>query len=240
VSCYGHFPDDQNAAIAMEFVRNGSLANHLPDGQTGDFCELREPTRIVKIICGIVIAMDWMHSQNITHRDLTPENIVVDWDWNIRIIDFGQSDSPTEPRIPRLPGLEWVPSVNCHYAAPETYENIVDPGNDVFSFGMILYELVVGHPMYPKTMDSMVITGKMIQEDWQPQIPNCVLPETGKLICDCLSVKYWERPSFSEILKSLKRMRFKLIGGVNSSKVEDFVNQMNVHEIDTATEERII
>jgi hypothetical protein len=91
---------------------------------------------------------------------------------------------------------------------------------------VILYEAVVGQPLYPTSMGSWAIAKEITREEWEPKIPDSVLPETGKLICDCLTADDEERQSFSEILNRVERMRFKLIPGVNSSKVKEFVNQI--------------
>jgi TPR repeat protein len=232
VNCRGHFPDNGSSAMATEFVGNGSLANHLPSAKNADFCQLRGPNRIVKIICGIVLAMDWIHSRNIIHRDLTPHNILLDWDWNIRIADFGHNHSPDKPPIPRFFGIECVPSVDFHYLAPESSDGKIVPENDVFSFGAILYELIVGQPLFPKTMGFWKIAKLMLMTEWEPNVPDFVLSETRKLIYDCLTVDYLERPSFSEILERLEGMKFKLMAGVNSLKIKEFVKQIKAHEAD--------
>jgi serine/threonine protein kinase len=51
------------------------------------------PTRIGKIIVGIALAMRYLHGCGIVHRDRRPENVLLDWDWNPRIADFGHSVS---------------------------------------------------------------------------------------------------------------------------------------------------
>jgi serine/threonine protein kinase len=63
---------DRNPFFVTEFVANGSLADHLPGGENGDRCQLRDSTRIVRIISGIVLAMRFLHSRGIVHCALTP------------------------------------------------------------------------------------------------------------------------------------------------------------------------
>jgi serine/threonine protein kinase len=108
----------------------------------------------VKIICGIVLAMRFIHDRGVIHRDLRPDNILLDWDWNwnVRIADFWHSISLDDPHIPDVEGI--VVKDFC-YLASECHENINFPESDVFSFGLILYELVVGHPAFPKNYDSI-------------------------------------------------------------------------------------
>jgi non-specific serine/threonine protein kinase len=95
-------PANCNPAIVTEDARNGSLANHLPSAEGALQGQLRGETRAARIIVGIVLAMRYLHSRNVVHRDLRPDNILLDWDWNVGLCDFGHSLSPGEPYFPFL------------------------------------------------------------------------------------------------------------------------------------------
>jgi hypothetical protein len=73
-------------------------------------------------------------------------------------------------------------------------------------------------------------TGALVWGDWEPKIPNSVLPRTKELICDCLAPDHRERPSFSEIFDQLEEIRFKLTARVNSSKLIAFVKEIKEWE----------
>jgi serine/threonine protein kinase len=100
---------------------------------------------------GIALAMRYVHSKGVIHRKLTPENILLDWDWNGRIANFSHSISTTELPLSPMTATVRVPPADAHYVFPESYEHIIGPELDVFSFGLILYELI-GHPVFPKDM----------------------------------------------------------------------------------------
>jgi serine/threonine protein kinase len=74
--------------VVIDFVANGSLADHLPDVGNGDLCQLSGSTKIIRIITGIVLTMRFIHSRGIIHGNLTPDIIHLDLDWKVRICDF--------------------------------------------------------------------------------------------------------------------------------------------------------
>jgi serine/threonine protein kinase len=222
-----HIPeaDDCNSAIVTEFVGNGSLANHLPPAES----PLTDVNKITKIIVGIALAMRYLHSRGVIHRDLKPDNILLDWDWNVRIADFGHSISPDKPKILSLGNPNAFsngPSCNSRYLAPECYDNRYFPESDVFSFGLIVYELLTGQSAFPDTLTEWQIAYILTSTDERPEIPEFVLPHTRDLITDCWATEPEDRPSFEEIMNRLAEVKFKLIENVRSSKLFEFVRKI--------------
>jgi hypothetical protein len=208
---------EHNSVIVTEFARNGSLTNHLSSSKY----RLKGANRITKIIVGIALGMRYLHSKSIIHRHLTPDNILLDWNWNVRIADFGQSSSPATP----ISENDWL-SINSRYLAPECYDNCCFLESDVFSFGIILYELVTGEPAFSEELTGIEIGFKVAIRDERPTIPKFVLPSVQELINNCWTKEPEDRPSFEEIVNCLVKMKFKVMPNVNSSKLSEFVKKI--------------
>jgi serine/threonine protein kinase len=215
--------------IVTEFAGNGSLANHLLPSKY----HLISPNKIARIIIGIALAMRFLHSRYFIHCDLKPDNILLDWNWNVRITDFGQSISLNNPEIPSVThpntrdGLLFMDS---YYFAPECYDNSWSQRSDVFSFGMILYELLTGQPVFSKELTSIKIVYMVAVKYELPNIPEFVLPSARELIKDCWAEEPGDRFSFDEIVDRLKEMKFKVMRNVNSSKISEFVKEIEEWE----------
>jgi hypothetical protein len=227
----GHIPEgfDPVTATMAEVAENGSLARYLPSAEGIQMCQLRGETRIAKVIVGIVLAMRYIHSMGVIHCGLNRNNILLDLDWNIRIAGFGHSLSPHESVIPND---DWNCSfIESHYLAPECYDSEYVCESGVFSFGLILYELVVGEPAFPKTLSQYGIAKRLIMENKRSIMPAFVLPAVQELIHKCWMRDYWRRPTFNELLDQLEAMNFKLPADVKSSKLSEFVKQIKDGEL---------
>jgi hypothetical protein len=124
---------------------------------------------------------------------------------------------------------DW-PSVDFRYLAPECYDKQCVRQSDVFSFGLILYELLVGQPVFDKELSKYYIARQMAVHNYRPEITEFLLPATSKLITDCWAIEPGERPSFEDIVDRLVDMKFKLIPKVNSAKLRQFVRRIEEWE----------
>ena len=124
--------------FVMEYVEGTPITEYCRTHQ----CDLRERLRLFKEICE---AVAYAHSNLVVHRDLKPSNILVKSDGTVKLLDFGISkqldalDSPAEQT--RTAARMMTPA----YASPEQIRgDPVGTHTDVYSLGVILYELIVG------------------------------------------------------------------------------------------------
>jgi serine/threonine protein kinase len=219
--------DRRPAQIITDFVPNGSLTelqklNHLPGG-----------TRIAIIVAGIVLAMRYLHFCRIIHRDLKPSNILVDWDWIVRICDFSHAllaDACGDARSDQTASLNSPPSMELRYTAPESINNSPTLKSDVFSFGLILFELLTGNPGFSPDIPPQTLMKQILLDQLRPEIPDFIFPDVRDLICDCLEEQPSDRPSFGFILWRLNKMDFQITPGVRAEKVRRFVSAVKRRE----------
>jgi predicted Ser/Thr protein kinase len=134
--------------IAMDYVPGRSLTDILADAKV----ELRERIAIFR---DVARALGTAHAAGIVHRDIKPQNIIVRDDGRAVLIDFGLTRGLEPSSLSRTGGFVGTP----HYAAPEQVRgerDTVGPASDVFSFGVSLYEAVVGRrPFEASTVESL-------------------------------------------------------------------------------------
>jgi serine/threonine-protein kinase len=125
-------------AISMEYFPSHTLASEsLP---------LPIP-RGLNIISDICKGMSVAHQADIVHRDLKPHNILINENDLVKIVDFGLAAgvSPTDSRLTQRSARMGTPA----YMAPEQVRGgSIDPRTDIYSLGVIMYELFTGTPPY--------------------------------------------------------------------------------------------
>ncbi|GEM_PF-1852379 len=130
----GLLPEHEHRAfLVMEYVEGLPLLSHLR--AAGRF-SVAMGLRFLKQICR---GMALVHGQGAVHRDLKADNILVDRRGVIRIVDFGLA-AYTDPHLGFAPGSLG----NFIYMAPETLLGRSTPASDVYSIGLLMYELFTG------------------------------------------------------------------------------------------------
>lgn len=129
------FQDDRRLFIVLEFVNGGELFSYLRR-------EGRLPNDDAKFYAAeIVLAFDYLHSQNIVYRDLKPENLLIDCEGHVKITDFGFA-KVVEDRT-------WTLCGTPEYLAPEIIQS---KGHgravDWWALGILIFEMLAGYPPF--------------------------------------------------------------------------------------------
>jgi serine/threonine-protein kinase len=155
----------QEAEIHIEFAEHGSLQRVMEQVQRTPE-EFWNPTGKAIIICGIVLGMRFVHSKGYIHGDLNPSNILIKTGGRALISDFGTS------RLASADSKSATEAGTVHYSAPELFlpDCACTTKADVFSFGLVLYEILTGSAVFPISMQAFPVMRKLRSNDL-PAVP---------------------------------------------------------------------
>lgn len=184
VRLYGYFFDEERIMMILEYAARGSLADIIVK-----FNKLDEHTAS-KYFKQIVSAVSCIHKHDVIHRDLKPSNVLVSLDNTMMLSDFGFAIKGT-PKPGSCVGT-------LYYIAPEVLSGkSYDKAADIWSLGVILYELVVGKT--PFENEDQRKTAENIQSA-NYKMPNSISPLLKSLISRILILDDKSRPSADDIL----------------------------------------
>ncbi|XVF40481.1 hypothetical protein PTKIN_Ptkin01aG0117100 [Pterospermum kingtungense] len=186
--------------VITEYLSEGSLRAYL---HKLDHKSLPLP-KLIAIALEVARGMEYIHSQGVSHRDLKPENVLIDQDFHLKIADFGIAcEEAYCDLLADDPGTyRWM--------APEmikkkSYGRKVD----VYSFGLILWEMVAGTIPY-EDMNPIQAAFAVVNKNLRPVIPGECPPAMRALIEQCWSVHAEKRPEFWQIVKVLEQFESSL------------------------------
>jgi eukaryotic-like serine/threonine-protein kinase len=141
IRIYDFITFGKSYAISMEYFPSHALTADLkPGGTSGD-------RRSVKIIQDVCRGMTVAHQADVVHRDLKPGNVLINDQDLVKIVDFGlaAASSHTDSRLTTAGFLVGTPT----YMAPEQVRGgLFDARSDIYSLGVIMYEMFTGRPPY--------------------------------------------------------------------------------------------
>ncbi|MFQ3587168.1 MAG: protein kinase [Fimbriimonadaceae bacterium] len=146
--------------IAMEYLEGHTLRNEL------DTHGFLSPDRSFEIAKAVLQALDYAHSRGVIHRDIKPDNIQLLPDGSVKITDFGIARLTFEPNLTIDGQVFGTPS----YMSPEqVVGRDIDARSDVFSVGVLLYEMLSGSKPFPGDSVVTITYGIINKEPIQPQ-----------------------------------------------------------------------
>jgi hypothetical protein len=196
VSIYDAGEEHDMAYIAMELLIGETLNRHC---RTGDLLPLADALRIVT---EVTRALDYAHSQGVVHRDIKPGNIMLLEDGRVKVTDFGIAQVVDATRT-RTGVILGTPS----YMSPEQLAGKeVDGRSDLFSLGIVFYELLTGTKPFKgenisATLYAITHTAHPPVSEIVPDVPACCEAVVDKLLAKGVTKRF---RSAAQVLKALQ------------------------------------
>jgi eukaryotic-like serine/threonine-protein kinase len=208
-------PYDSQRYMASELIEGETLHQRLARGTVA-------VSEAVEIAAQVATALAAAHSAGVVHRDIKPQNIMLRPDGYVKVLDFGiaklaeQELSPTIIEAEALRFMETnagsIPGT-ISYMSPEQARGVsADKRTDIWSLGVVIYEMIVGHPPFTGDTPGEVMSS-IVENEPSPLTRDRenVPPELQQIVTKALSKNPQERfQSANEMLNAFKAFRHQL------------------------------
>lgn len=198
----GKTPTSQQPYIAMEYLVQGSL-DKMAEWYRRQGLEV--PTvRVLRIMRAVAATLAAVHREGVYHRDLKPANILLRESGQPVLADFGIAAVAEETRLTATDGH--TPGSPL-YMSPEQIKSLeVDGRSDIYSLGLIMYEMLAGHPFAVVPPQQLWQVQEAVDPPPLSQARPDLAPETVALVHRCLQKRPSDRfQSADELVKVLDR-----------------------------------
>jgi serine/threonine protein kinase len=206
VSFYGACLKMPRIGIVVEYCENGSLAKYIEKNKGKIKMEQK-----VALLLHIAKGMRFLHSKGVIHRDLKCDNILLDANMTPKISDFGFSviKSAQRTRMTQRCGT------STHMAPELVLNDTYDERVDIFSFGILMFELLAESTPYGSNPSPNLELKVAKNPLFRPVFPETVVISQEmlflvNLMSECWSAAPEERPSFEELCTTMESRMQKL------------------------------
>ncbi|KAF8063034.1 STY17 [Scenedesmus sp. PABB004] len=181
-----------NLCIVFEYMSGGSVYDYIR--REGAL----KLSQVLKVCVEVSRGMDYLHQRKIIHRDLKAANLLLDENGTVKIADFGVA------RMIETNGHMTAETGTYRWMAPEVIEHKpYDEKADVFSFGVVLWELLTCKIPYSDMTPLQAAVG-VVQKGLRPAIPQSCPPQLASMMAACWDASPLHRPSFKELTPQLQ------------------------------------
>lgn len=187
--------------MVTEYMANGSLFSVLRKKP-----ETLTPTVRTLIAMDVARGLEFLHGRGIIHRDMKSLNVLLDANNRAKIGDFGMARLQSK-------GIKTGMIGTAHWMAPEVLMSCpsYDSKVDVYSYGILLWELLTGDMPY-KDMNPAQVIGSVIHDQLRPPIPGDAPPKLAALIRKCWDADPAQRPSMTRVVTQLSERSCHFLG----------------------------
>ncbi|XVE60150.1 hypothetical protein DITRI_Ditri05aG0104500 [Diplodiscus trichospermus] len=180
--------------IVTEYMFGGSLYDYLHKNHN-----VLKLSQLLNFAIEVCKGMEYLHQNHIIHRDLKTANLLMDTDNVVKVADFGVA------RFQNKGGVMTAETGTYRWMAPEVINHQpYDHKADVFSFAIVLWELVTAKVPYDTMTPLQAALG--VRQGLRPDLPENAHPKLLDLMQRCWEAAPDKRPSFSEITAELERL----------------------------------
>lgn len=154
--------------MVMEWCEGRSLCQIINEGKMA-------PDRAIRIAIAVLDALQYIHDNGVVHRALRPDSILVDADDRVKLIDFGYAGDATARRLTftNLTADLGTPD----YVSPEQVQGKRgDSRSDIYSMGVILYEMLTGKLPFTGSSPSEVMNNRLLNHPIPPSVADPTIP----------------------------------------------------------------
>mmetsp|Transcript_4623 Transcript_4623/g.8855 ORF Transcript_4623/g.8855 Transcript_4623/m.8855 type:complete len:762 (+) Transcript_4623:30-2315(+) len=211
----GAYKEQDHFGVVYEDISEGTL-----EGAILDKSILFEWDTLFSLLIGAAQGLAYLHGMDnpISHQDLTSARLLIDKNWRVKLADVGFVDleAKIQNKLIRIP--------NC-WLAPESLQgHPITPAANVYSFGLIIWEMLVRKPLFDGQPMDAKLAKKIVQDNYRPKLPENVAPGFKAMIKSCWAADPTKRPSINTVLEALKQYKalgppkIKLVVGQNAKR----------------------